>query len=369
MAGAHARVAPSSLARVVQCPGSLQLAEQFADLPESESAAEGTAAHWVVTQFVDGNVIGAGTIAPNGVVVDDEMIDGAWLFQESMDGPGMTETALRIPRIHPTECWGTPDYLRIVEGRPAILKLSDYKYGRLLIEVWENWQLIAYALGALDTFGLRDTEVICELTIVQPRCFHRDGPVRTWKVPATDLRALANRAEHAVAEALSDHATTRVGRECLFCPARHACKTLQATAFTIMDFDGLPERVDMDVDSMALELRMIHDARDRLKARATGLEAQIEGLLRAGRPVPFFKMENGRPSTKWIAPPDTIAMLGDMCGVNLRKPVAVLTPRQARLAGLADTASAAYSQQVPGAVKVMPDNTIKARKIFGHNAK
>ena len=369
MAGIHARVAPSSLARVIQCPGSLKLSEPFLDAPESESAAEGTGAHWVAAEFADGNVISAGTFAPNKIEVDEEMIAGAWLFLEALGGPGMTETAIKVERIHPTECWGTPDFFSIKETRPALLRLVDYKYGHKLIEVWENWQLIAYAIGIMDTYGMRDDEVDLELVIVQPRCFHTDGAIRTWKCKGSDLRPLAIRAEAAVAEALSENATTRVGPECIYCPARHVCATLQRVAFSILDFDGFPQAAELDLVSLGVELRLINEARERLNARATGLAQQAESLIRAGKSVPFFKVAPGRSTTVWTRPPEEIALLGDLSGIELRKPLAVLTPRQAVLVGgLAESAKAAYTEVLPGAMKLVPDKTSTARKIFGHNA-
>ena len=43
--------------------------------PESEAAREGTAAHWYVTEAVQGRVHPVGALAPNGVPLDAEMVE------------------------------------------------------------------------------------------------------------------------------------------------------------------------------------------------------------------------------------------------------------------------------------------------------
>src|SRR5574337_1579521 len=81
----HAIVAPSSAARVVQCPGSLRAEQRYPEVEPGSGAAEGEAAHWVLQQMSGGTIPAIGTLAPNGVAVTDEMLDGAQLAIDTVN--------------------------------------------------------------------------------------------------------------------------------------------------------------------------------------------------------------------------------------------------------------------------------------------
>jgi hypothetical protein len=83
----------------------------------------------------------------------------------------------RIPDV-----WGTADAIIIGKNR---LVVCDLISGKFPVEAKDNTQLMIYGLGALSRYGNEDTTM--ELTIVQPRGFHPDGPVRTWDISAVDL--------------------------------------------------------------------------------------------------------------------------------------------------------------------------------------
>ena len=367
----HATIAPSSMDRTVACPGWIRQASLVPPLPPDEHTLEGEAAHWVA-------LIGAlnpeelpallGMTAPNGQTITDEMVDGAWLYVEALDGlPGTMEERVDVPRVHPTECWGTPDWYH---WKPATktLKVVDYKFGHLFVEVFENWQLVAYASGIMDKLGLHDTDVILELVIVQPRSYHRDGPVRTWTVSATKLRSMVNDMHHAAHEALTDKPRTQSGPHCVHCPARASCSTLQQTTGNILDFSGRADPLLQTPDDIGRELRLVTLARERLKARQTGLEAQAEALLRAGRAVPFFIMEPGQSRLKWlesVSVGEVEALAQTLTGRSVLKPPALITPTQALKSKALDAAvMSEYSERPPGAMRLVPDTTAKARKIF-----
>lgn len=78
---AHARLAPSSAARIVACPGSRKLEAMF---PQEETieSREGDAAHWAAAQMLAGVAVSIGMAASNGVLLTDEMIEGAEMYAE-----------------------------------------------------------------------------------------------------------------------------------------------------------------------------------------------------------------------------------------------------------------------------------------------
>jgi hypothetical protein len=373
----HAVIAPSSLDRTVHCPGWLKNATAVPKLPDGEEAAEGEAAHWVALVMAlaavpgNGEMPAVGSKAPNGVLVTDEMIDGGFTYVEALEGlPGKMEERVDITRIHPTECWGRPDRFTWTPNTRT-LRVFDYKFGFEYIEVFENWQLVAYAIGILEKLGLHDhlDNIILELVIVQPRLPHQDGPIRMWTVAASKVRAMVNIANQAAHEALGPNPSTKTGPHCLHCPARVSCVTLQQTTANVMDFAGHADPMLQTPGDIGRELRLIMAARNRLKARQTGLEAQAEALLRAGKMVPFFMMEPAQARLAWhddVQPAEVEAMVQMLApGKSALKPPALKTPTQVIKGRILDaTVMSAYSSRPTGAMKMVPDSTTKSSKVF-----
>ena len=64
----HAPCAPSSMARTMQCPGSVTLQVQFPDQGDDTASREGTAAHEVVARTLAGEIVPAGAVAATAFV-------------------------------------------------------------------------------------------------------------------------------------------------------------------------------------------------------------------------------------------------------------------------------------------------------------
>lgn len=366
---AHSPFAPSSAARWVNCPASIAMARKYPDVcADPDAAEEGIAAHWVCSERLNGRDVPAGTIAPNGVETTDEMAEGADLYEDDVVGtlgglPMHVEQPVAVPSVHP-ECWGTPD---VWAAGGSMLYLWDYKFGHKPVDPFENWQLTAYASGILDRLGvtgLGDQHTRVVFRIVQPRSYHRDGPVREWSCMASDLRAAINRLHHS---AHDKYQTFHVGPECGYCPGRHACTALQFSTMRDADFaaQDVPP-VDLAPEAAALELRLLQAAAARIQARVTGLEAQVLSTLRSGVAVPGYRVEFGSGRERWERPVEEVLALGSMLGVDLAKPPAAITPVQARKAGIPAEVVAAYAARPTGAARLTPDDGSLARRIFAH---
>jgi hypothetical protein len=408
------RARPSSLALTIACNASLQLQESVPDVAPSEEELEGTAAHWVARRYI----AGYGHELPVNAkfysegrewVVDADMYAGAKLYERALGGyhPDMhIEEFVEIPRVHRDECAGTPDAWRffpdareafeaykqpdgswaVPEGLPEsafaaglvkLLRVGDYKYGHRYVEVFENAQLSAYAAGVLDALEMSDADdlLYVELILVQPRSYHRDGPVRVWRTKASNLRTVINDANDAVDRALmplgeSFAPKAETGPHCIDCRARHVCKALQANAMRLVDFSHTAERVELPPWALGIELAIVQDARKRLEAREEGLAAQAEALIRAGQNVPLYHMEPGRSVLAYHddVNVEELIGLGDLIGVDLRKKLQrkdlVVTPTQAIQLGVDPAVMKAYASRSPGAMKLARDNSITARKVF-----
>jgi hypothetical protein len=375
----HAPIAPSSLYLTVACNGWIK---QSSKVPaeylkaHEDAAKEGEAAHWVA---LAGALMGAeevnallGLKAPNGVEITSEMIDGAHLYIDALEGlPGAMEERVEIPRIHPTACWGTPDRW-LYTPNTRTLRVTDYKFGFEYVEVWECWQLIAYAVGILDKLGLHDDldRIILELVIVQPRLSHPDGPVRMWTVAANVLRAMVNEANQSAHNALGPNPTTKSGPHCLHCPARGGhCQTFSKATANVIEFSGHADPIVMDPKDVGNELRLVMRARAMLKARQTGLEAQAEALLRQGKTVPHFAMQPGQSRWKWFedVKPEEVEALAKALDATktVLKPPELRTPTQVFKGKVLDEAVInQYADRPPGAMKLAPVSDTKAAKVF-----
>lgn len=356
--GAHSLYAPSAASRWVFCPGSILLAVQFPETGESSESAEGTAAHHIGSEQLLGRAVHVGSVAPNGVLLQQEMFDGAWLWVEDVQaiaaqrgllGHLQVEQRVAIPRIH-GECFGTPDTW-LFDQAAGVLYVWDFKFGHEVVEAFENWQLILYVCGILDLLGVdgrTDEHITVDMRVIQPRAQHRQGRVRSWRVKASDLRAYFNQAHHAAhaGEQLGAQVTT--GTHCKHCPARHQCPALRKAVGAACDYAeaGLPD--GLPIDALGVELDLLDRMEALVKARRTGIEAEIEAhLLRGGR-VQSWALEPTYGREAWAKDAAEVFALGDLFGVELRKPQEPITPKQAadkfKKQGVDGTVIRSYSQ-------------------------
>lgn len=343
----------------------------FEGLPPTESAREGTAGHWVAyhmamaarsTGFYE--PIKVGDKAPNGVVVDQDMIDGAEMYVEALEGfAGTAETMVKIPAIHPEHCWGTPDFWQYHEPSRT-LRVTDYKYGHRYVEVFENEQLAAYASGLMDQLGLDDQTTKVEFLIVQPRCFHPDGPVRSWTTSGARLRPIINNMHNAAYDALSDKPLTKTGNHCLDCPAAGVCGTLHKGATAVLEFAGGIESLECSATEIGVRLLQVQQGAALLKAVASGLEEQIMHMIEKGKIVANYSIGFTKPLQKWNVPTATLDGLGTLYGVPLVELQPAMTPKQAIKRKIPEAVIAKVSHTPSGAKKLVLDSTTRSRKIF-----
>ncbi len=401
----HARIAPSSLSITVACNASVQLQEMVPPLPETEDQAEGNAGHWVARRYIAGyehEFVEGTEFNYNGRIwtVDADMHAGAIMYQRAMGAPHpglFIEHSVQIKRVHDTECAGTPDARqffndartaytscppglpeqKFINGQIKLIRVGDYKYGRRFVEVFENYQGVAYITGVADTLGLSDADdnLYFEFILVQPRSYHKDGPVRIWRGKLNSLRGLVNIANGSAQAALmplnGPHAPlARTGKHCLDCDARYLCGTLQLNVNHVAHYAGSAERVDLNPEALGQELMIVDDAIELLKARKTGLDAQAESFIRGGKNVPHYHMEQSatRLTYKDDVNSNELLSLGDIVGVDLRKKLELkdllVTPTQALQLGIDPEVMKHYAERPKGKFVLTRDNPIIAKKVF-----
>lgn len=374
MTGQHARLAPSSAHRWGPdgCAGSVAMQERHPDLGDGEEAREGTAAHWVALDCM-GKPPALAVLAPNGYPVDRAMLEGAQMLGEDIAATRAANPAgtLHIEQrvkahksIHPDND-GTPDSYLIA---PRKLFVWDYKYGHKYVPVTRNWQTANYIAAIAETHNIPVGDLLkwtVSVTIVQPRCYHADGPVREWRPTGRELVDMINSLRTAAYAATAPDAPCRTGEHCYKCSAAFDCEAHLRSGQTAVEMVGTQQPLNMSPAALALWKTQVDAAMARLKSVSDATDERILGQLRAGQRVPGFGIGHTSPLERWKDPTAAAAM-GDLFGVDLRKPnPSLITPKAAVKLGIDRDVITQYAETPQGAQKLVRVDGDKALAVFG----
>jgi hypothetical protein len=263
----------------------------------------------------------------------------------------VVEQPMVCAEIHP-ECWGTPDLWYFI---PATWELHiwDYKHGFGIVDPYENYQLLCYSSGALCqiatqmgmTMGQIDQKVTIVMHICQPRPFHVLGPVREWRQTAWFLRGYINTMANAAAKALQPNPECKTGPHCLYCGGAKAdaCEALRKASYLGVDYCESTAAQQLTPGALSREIAVLQRIQALVKARLQGMEQQAIGVIKTGAVVPGWGIETGKGRQTWNRPVEEVVALGQMMGLELAAPTAVITPAQARKLGLPAELVDAYS--------------------------
>lgn len=179
--------------------------------------------------------------------IDEGMADGAICYIESV-------VSILKPHVSKfghidIEVWletpfddmgGTADL--IIHIPFDTLFVIDYKNGRFLVEVEDNFQAKFYGVFALDKY--QDVEIV-ETVIIQPNTPHIEGPCRFSLYSVEELEDYKKKLFEAREVALSKNPPFTPSDECFFCPA-NPCRAGEAKTQEIAkaEFMFLPEEID-----------------------------------------------------------------------------------------------------------------------------
>lgn len=367
-----AHIRPSASGTWVICRGNIAMRAMFPQSPDesdSEVCEDGTACHWLAAEVWEGRFPAEGTLAPNGRVLTDEMFDAVDLYHDTIRSwPAhlvpVIEKPVPLDVIYPGMS-GTPDAW-VYDSATHTLYIADLKFGFRFVEVYNNWQLTCYAIGLIALLNLehRPTSPLrVRFTIVQPRNYHRDGFVRTFTSCGADI--MLNKLP-ILQNAINKAVFYVPNPGCLDCPGRHACKALQASAYTAMEYASMGDPYILDNDALGAELSRLKDAEKRIKARVSGLEAQAQLELEKGATVPGWVMGATQSRETWTpGSHDQVLAMGKLLGVNVTKPPQPITPAQARKAGMATNIVASFAHRPSTGMRLMKHDPLEAIKAFG----
>lgn len=328
---AHAKLSPSSAHRWVPCPGSVVMEEGRPDV-ETEEQAEGTALHQLAAH---GLRTGSESL---GFIREDEKT-AFWATDEQREAVRTYVDAVRqyaeggelfvehrVPIGHVTGeegAEGTADAIVILPGE---LQVHDAKFGRVRVEVERNPQTMLYALGALDAFELTHGPFDrVRLVIHQPRL----GPATEWTCSVGELRSFAERVKvraDIAGDAAETYSVTPPDgwyesylapgeTQCHYCKAKAVCPALAAKVEAEL---GMPLADAAATDpvrgavagtttpTLATTLKAV----PLIERWCEAVREEAARLLNEGKPVPGFKLVQGRQGNrKWSDPTQAETML------------------------------------------------------------
>lgn len=310
----HADIGPSALHRLLACPGSHRLSKSRPRGKTSIYAAEGTVAHEICEECLNDGFKTADAYLGEkrhadgfDFVVDEEMVEGCNLYiQHCRDMIPKGDVAwYRVEeRVDlgalwidgpPEPIFGTADFVAFDRDK-SHMNICDLKYGRGDVSPAENPQAMAYALGAVLTFGL--LPAVVDIYIVQPRGQETQG-VKHWRTTGLDLMAWGTEVLKPGVEKLLDPAAPlSPGTHCKFCPALATCPALrQISQDTAREqFSPVPPDPGGLSDE---ELSKILDRVEIIRPWLDAVQAEASMRLDKGFKVPGWKLVPKRAMRKW----------------------------------------------------------------------
>ncbi len=220
---AHSELPPSSADKWFHCHAWKRLVHGLPN-ESSPAAEEGTLAH----EWLANHLLGVRDLAE---CEDKLMYDHLMMCAEWVDAQGDLQSAdstlvarcieERVDFGAPFGYVGLTGTADVILVHPKRLDVMDLKYGRQVVEVEDNLQMLVYLVGAVHRFGRRPRY---RLVVLQPRASHVDGPIREHWVTDRDLRLFEIKLDQAIEANYDPRVKPTVGDHCRkWCLALSRC--------------------------------------------------------------------------------------------------------------------------------------------------
>ena len=331
----HSKLGASGAERWMNCPGSVALLDTLQvseDTDEPSYRAEGTAMHEVAAECLKSGLDAWEYVGrwKNGVDITTDMADAVQVYldfcREAQAHNIRTLIEQPVSSMAHKDMFGTVDFA-VVVGQPGIphcpigsltaIKVVDLKGGQgIMVEATDNPQMKYYAFCLIETIQSEERvqfpdNLPVDLTIVQPRGFHMDGPIRSWSTTWGELRAWAYDVLIPAMQATSIDDTLEAGPWCRFCPAKLVCPML-TSLFRAASTYNPQEIVHADEASLGRSYQYIQGVKFYIKA----LEDETFRRLSQGKEVPGTVLVHKRANRVFKSTVDDIP-LADAAAMEL----------------------------------------------------
>lgn len=318
----HSPLGPSQAKRYINCPGSVLLCESLPPESPTKYAEEGQAAHKLAEYFLINRIyepditLDWSTNLPERYrqYYSQEMVEHVRVYTEYIQQQlqlgdiraAYVEQTYNLDWLCPG-IWGTCDFVIIKAN--GIIKVIDFKYGiGIVVEVKDNPQLMLYGLMAgknpLDHKYRTD---LVDLTIVQPRAYHPEGPIRHQSAMLYRelLKWGKNTVKKAVLETKDSKASLRCGDWCKFCRANCICpeKKREIMEVTQVEFASDKKQTVLlpAVEALTIEqATQVYLLSQSIDSWVKSVASYLKNRLEKGEVCDPVKLVRGRGTRKWF---------------------------------------------------------------------
>ena len=357
----------SKLARPMVCAGSLF----FENIPEQEAgeaAREGTACGELLERLLTNQPIG--THAKNGVMFDEDMRFYMNHLRNEIvaNAAGPITCEQRIDWQTRSGIWIKGSYDASYIGKDGALYVDDLKYGWGIVEVKENWQLLAYAIGEVNR-RVKNGEVVerIVLRIHQPRPHHEHGTTRRWDITLHDLFDYKERIEARCAAIAAGDKTLQPSANCKYCPAAMFCPAFSKSVYRGVEYAHEFVQDDVTDAEISNQLDLVNRVAELIKIKQDSLKSLAIDRIRNGKIIPGYVTEANSGDRAWKQGVTADALFA-LTGVDARE-VKMLSPAKAEKAGIPKSlVNAMVTRPFIGQKLVKKDTKELGNQIFGASA-
>lgn len=354
----------SKLARYMVCAGYMHL--DLEETPGGDAAKEGTAAGEYLQALLENKPIGA--VASNGVYFDDDikfyMKSVAQHIIDRAADTVLCET--RIDWQTRSGIWIRGQYDAAFVDDKGRLCIEDLKYGWGIVEVEENWQLLAYAVGEVIRRGQSFTEI--SFKIHQPRPHHENGSTREWVLTYAQLLEYKEKIELRMQELADGRKDFQTSKHCKYCTgAAEAC-----TAFSRLFYRALEVSTEFYQDSLteeeiARQLDQIKRAEEVIKIKSDSLVELGTSRIKKGKIIPGYIQVDKFSNRVWKSgvSPDSFKL---MTGHDIMEKTIMSPAKVEKLGVPKDLVKYLTECKLTGVKLEKKNGSDVGNKIFGNNS-
>ena len=285
------------MSRVLKCPASWKLCQKVPKKPPSKYALQGTMLHQIMEEVLVGKTRNYEKLKPELKYYIDGAVEFVNIIKSNTSGEYEEAHEVRVKMKSWSkklvDVWGTSDFM-LYDQRKNIYHIMDWKFGQVAVYAHNNVQGLIYCAGAIGYKTMNNIKEI-NFHIVQP-------PIENFDTYTFSYKRLQDfvydELVPAVEAAQSKYPKFVAGEEqCKWCPAQMECPARYKQ--TLKDAKDIFKVVQvLDVVS--------EDELSALLFKAKGVEAHIKALRAyalekalAGKPLPNWKIVNGKSTRSW----------------------------------------------------------------------